>query len=75
MTGKFNYDHYDYDARHNVCTGTGGYLLEIWYDAFGRVTASKDAAGTREHSALLNIINQPAIPTRRHTHMDTGQIL
>lgn len=44
--GTFDFT-YNYDARHNVCTGTDSYLCEIWYDELGRVTASKDPSGTQ----------------------------
>ena len=30
--GTFDFT-YDFDGRHNVCTGTDGYLLEIYYSA------------------------------------------
>ena len=36
--GTFDFS-YDFDARHNICTGTDGYLCEIWYDELGRITA------------------------------------
>ncbi len=42
--GTFDFT-YDPVARHNVCTGTDGYLLDIYYDEMGRITQSTNAAG------------------------------
>ena len=54
---------YDFDARHNICTGTDGYLCEIWYDELGRITASKDASGTQH--VTYNELNQVTSRTDR----------
>lgn len=43
--GTFDFT-YDRASRHNTCTGTGGYQLEIRYDEKGRITESTNAAGT-----------------------------
>lgn len=44
--GTFDFT-YDFNARHNICTGSDGYLCEIWYDEMGRITASRDASDTQ----------------------------
>lgn len=60
--GTFDFS-YDFDARHNICTGTDGYLCEIWYDELGRITASKDASGTQH--VTYNELNQVTSRTDR----------
>lgn len=45
--GTFDFS-YDTVGRHNICTGTDGYLCEIWYDELGRITKAKDASGEQE---------------------------
>ena len=60
--GIFDFS-YDFDARHNICTGTDGYLCEIWYDELGRITASKDASGTQH--VTYNELNQVTSRTDR----------
>ena len=60
--GTFDFS-YDFDARHNICTGTDGYLCEIWYDELGRITASKDASGTQH--VTYNELNQVTSCTDR----------
>lgn len=45
--GTFDFT-YDQENRHNTCTGTDGYLLEIWYDEDGRITKSRNAEGEVE---------------------------
>ena len=60
--GTFDFS-YDFDGRHNICTGTDGYLCEIWYDELGRITASKDASGTQY--VTYNKLNQVTSRTDR----------
>lgn len=60
--GTFDFS-YDFDSRHNICTGTDGYLCEIWYDELGRITASKDASGTQH--VTYNELNQVTSRTDR----------
>ena len=57
--GTFDYS-YDYDARHNVCTGTDGYLEEIWYDAFGFITKYTNPNGTEvfEYDNRMQLTSQ-----------------
>ena len=57
--GTFDYS-YDYDTRHNVCTGTDGYFEEIWYDAFGFITKHTDSSGTEafEYDNRMQLVSQ-----------------
>lgn len=69
--GTFDFS-YDFDARHNICTGTDGYLCEIWYDELGRITASKDASGTQHVGNELNqagraVLTKSKIPRNSST--------
>lgn len=45
--GTFEFT-YDFDSRHNVCTGADGYINEIWFDEQGRITKRRDSSGEEE---------------------------
>ena len=58
--GTFEFT-YDFDSRHNVCTGADGYINEIWFDEQGRITKRRDSSG--EEEVTYNNLNQ--ITSRR----------
>ena len=53
--GTFDFT-YDFDGRHNTCTGEDGYFHEIWFDEQGRITKSTDASGSQ--TVTYNDLNQ-----------------
>ena len=54
---------YDFDGRHNTCTGEDGYFHEIWFDEQGRITKSADASGSQ--TVTYNDLNQVTSRTDR----------
>ena len=60
--GTFDFT-YDFDGRHNTCTGEDGYFHEIWFDEQGRITKSTDASGSQ--TVTYNDLNQVTSRTDR----------
>ena len=60
--GTFEFT-YDFDSRHNVCTGADGYINEIWFDEQGRITKRRDSSG--EEEVTYNNLNQITSRTDR----------
>ena len=60
--GTFDFT-YDFDNRHNVCTGADGYINEIWFDEQGRITKRRDSSG--EEEVTYNNLNQITSRTDR----------
>ena len=60
--GTFDFT-YDFDARHNVCTGEDGYFNEIWFDEQGRITKAVDSSGGQ--TVTYNDLNQVTSRTDR----------
>lgn len=75
--GTFDFT-YDHDNRHNTCTGTDGYLLEIWYDQLGRITAVNDAEGKQsfvyDNNSLLTSYTDAEGHTFSYTYDGNGNI-
>ena len=60
--GTFDFA-YDLVNRHHTCTGTDGYLLEIWYDQHGRIIESANSEGS--HKITYNNLFQITSETDR----------